>query len=241
MNWALLLLAFIFGARRGRDITTRDVSPAPSSPRAPVARPPSPAPSSPRPAPSASSPRPAPATVPASAPRAAPWPQAVPAGLPPWPAGWQPDEPVGSGVAARAFALLPELWRYGSGTRKTEMTGARWITYVATDMPGGKRGVVAYRTRAAATVAPSSTPGPTMAASTSTSAPLGSRTLRQGDSGPDVSYVQGRLGITADGKYGPATAAAVRSYQSSHGLTADGIVGPRTWASMQGATSPMMA
>jgi hypothetical protein len=136
---------------------------------------------------------------------------------------------------------LPELWRYGAGTRKTEMTGARWITYVATDMPGGKRGVVAYRPRPSAMTAPSSEPGPTMAASMSTSAPLGSRTLRQGDSGADVSYVQGRLGIAADGKYGPATAAAVRSYQSSHGLTADGVVGPRTWASMQGASPPMTA
>ena len=40
--------------------------------------------------------------------------------------------------------------------------------------------------------------------------------------------VQTKLGVTADGIYGPVTRAAVRRFQSSHGLTADGIVGPQT-------------
>ena len=243
MYWALILLAWFLGKRGGRDLTTHDVPPAPRPPR----RPPSSSSSSSSPgrpssSSSSSSPgRPAPATVPASAPRVAPWPQAVPAGLPPWPAGWEPDEPVGAAVVARAMALLPERWTYGAGTRKTEKTGARWITYVATAM-GEKRGVVAYRPRASASApAPSSEPGPTAYASTTPSHGLGSRTLRQGDSGPDVSYVQGRLGISADGKFGPATAAAVRAYQSSHGLTSDGVVGPRTWASFTGASEAMTA
>ena len=152
---------------------------------------------------------------------------------------------MGAGVAARAMAVLPELWTYGEGTRRTEKTGARWITYVARAMPGGKRGVVAYRPRAGAAPAAepwgTSTEYASTAPSTAPSYGLGSRTLRQGDSGADVSYVQGRLGIAADGKYGPATAAAVRAYQSSHGLTADGVVGPRTWASFTGASDAMTA
>jgi peptidoglycan hydrolase-like protein with peptidoglycan-binding domain len=35
--------------------------------------------------------------------------------------------------------------------------------------------------------------------------------------------------ITADGKFGPKTDAAVKAFQQSHGLVADGKVGPKTW------------
>lgn len=36
--------------------------------------------------------------------------------------------------------------------------------------------------------------------------------------------------ITADGRFGPATEAAVKALQKSKGLTVDGIIGPKTWA-----------
>ena len=55
-------------------------------------------------------------------------------------------------------------------------------------------------------------------------------TVRVGSTGEHVTYLQGKLGITADGSFGPKTRAAVTAFQSSKGLTADGIVGPRTWA-----------
>lgn len=42
---------------------------------------------------------------------------------------------------------------------------------------------------------------------------------------------QQRLGVTADGYYGPDTAAATRAWQSAHSLEVDGLIGPLTWSS----------
>lgn len=78
----------------------------------------------------------------------APWPQAMPTGLPPFPGGWEFDEPPPQAVQARASQLLLPLWAKGAGTRKTEKTAGRWITYQAQKM-GTKKGVVAYRVKAA--------------------------------------------------------------------------------------------
>src|SRR3954447_26541260 len=50
--------------------------------------------------------------------------------------------------------------------------------------------------------------------------------------GASVRLAQRRLGIAADGVFGPATARAVRRFQRAHGMTADGIVGPATWAAL---------
>lgn len=48
--------------------------------------------------------------------------------------------------------------------------------------------------------------------------------------GAEVRIAQRRLGITADGVFGPGTLAAVKAFQRRQGLTPDGIVGPATWA-----------
>jgi hypothetical protein len=42
------------------------------------------------------------------------------------------------------------LWKLGTGARLTEQTQGRWITYVATPMGKGVKGVMAYRTRGGA-------------------------------------------------------------------------------------------
>ena len=50
--------------------------------------------------------------------------------------------------------------------------------------------------------------------------------------GAGVRLLQRRLGIVADGVFGPGTARAVRAFQRAHGMTPDGIVGPATWAAL---------
>jgi len=185
-----------------------------------------------------------------------PWPQVVPAGLPPFPGpDWRPASPVTGAMAARAWQLLPQLWAHGEGTWKTEKTGDRWVTYKAAHTSPDKKGVVAYTTAAqpaAATGPLDTTPaamrpqappvprppqgalGPTVPAS-ATVAPSGMPTLRLTSprmTGPSVVWLQQKLGIPADGAFGTGTDAAVRHYQSAHGLAADGVVGRDTWAAL---------
>lgn len=57
-------------------------------------------------------------------------------------------------------------------------------------------------------------------------------TIKKGSRGTDVTALQKKLGIAADGIFGADTERAVRAWQMRHGLTPDGIVGPSTWASL---------
>lgn len=57
-------------------------------------------------------------------------------------------------------------------------------------------------------------------------------TIRVGSTGETVRAVQDKLGITADGVFGPGTERAIRDWQTANGLTADGIVGPKSLAVM---------
>jgi resuscitation-promoting factor RpfB len=54
------------------------------------------------------------------------------------------------------------------------------------------------------------------------------QTLSHGDRGTAVEQLQRKLGVTADGIYGPQTRAAVRRFQRREGLTVDGVAGPET-------------
>ena len=56
--------------------------------------------------------------------------------------------------------------------------------------------------------------------------------LKVGSSGEDVKKLQAKLGLSADGSFGPATAEAVKKWQTANGLGADGIVGDGTWKKM---------
>lgn len=47
--------------------------------------------------------------------------------------------------------------------------------------------------------------------------------------GDPVEVIQSVVNTTIDGSFGPATDAAVKSFQKANGLTVDGSVGPQTW------------
>ena len=47
-----------------------------------------------------------------------------------------------------------------------------------------------------------------------------------------VRALQQKLGVNADGAYGPKTRAAVKRFQRAHGLAADGVAGPQTLAAL---------
>jgi peptidoglycan DL-endopeptidase CwlO len=52
--------------------------------------------------------------------------------------------------------------------------------------------------------------------------------LQYGSRGSAVANLQWRLGLTADGDFGPITRAAVEAFQRTHGLVVDGQAGPQT-------------
>ena len=58
--------------------------------------------------------------------------------------------------------------------------------------------------------------------------------LKEGSKGDDVKKLQEKLGLGADGSFGPKTSDAVKSFQTKNGLTPDGIVGPQTWEKIMG-------
>jgi peptidoglycan hydrolase-like protein with peptidoglycan-binding domain len=51
---------------------------------------------------------------------------------------------------------------------------------------------------------------------------------RHAHGGGGVRSLQRRIGVPADGVFGPGTEAALKRWQSAHGLTPDGVAGPNT-------------
>lgn len=56
--------------------------------------------------------------------------------------------------------------------------------------------------------------------------------LKIGSKGNLVKQLQEKLGVTADGDFGPKTEKALKEWQAKNGLTADGIAGPITLSKM---------
>jgi murein DD-endopeptidase MepM/ murein hydrolase activator NlpD len=80
-------------------------------------------------------------------------------------------------------------------------------------------------------VAPASV-APTPKAKAGSRAYRGKELKRGEPAGPDVLYLQNKLGVNPPGPFGPLTHNAVVAFQRKHGLLADGIVGPLTWSKL---------
>ena len=123
----------------------------------------------------------------------------------------------------------------GSGLGKENGYGAHLhFSFRVGGKPTMGAGNIDYEAfRGAPTSAAPAAPAKAPAASANGARPYPGRELRQGaPAGPDVLYLQNKLGVTPPGPFGPKTHAAVVNLQRSKGLTADGIVGPRTWAAL---------
>ena len=57
--------------------------------------------------------------------------------------------------------------------------------------------------------------------------------LKKGLSGEPVRRLQAKLGVTADGEFGPGTEKALKDWQTKNALAADGVAGPDTFMTMQ--------
>jgi len=92
---------------------------------------------------------------------------------------------------------------------------------------------------AVAAILNGTTPAPTPIPAVEPAPPAGGGaprpTLRRPAKSELVKTVQLKVGVNADGIFGPKTEAAVRAFQKQHGLVPDGIVGPKTWKALDAA------
>jgi peptidoglycan hydrolase-like protein with peptidoglycan-binding domain len=148
-------------------------------------------------------------------------------------------------------ALQTALVRLGYMTAAQKATGpgifGRRTHAAVTAFQAAQRitvdGIVGPTTQArlaAALAAKESGGGPGPGATRDTAALTGRPALREGMEGITVKALQQHLNehgarLYIDGEFGPATARAVRQFQTANGLTPDGIVGPQTAAKLTGS------
>jgi GH25 family lysozyme M1 (1,4-beta-N-acetylmuramidase) len=129
--------------------------------------------------------------------------------LPGYPAGYAPDPvPCNLPLPRNPVGMNWTIWQYSSSTHVAGISG---------DVDGSIAAPGWFRDETGVIAVPAPTPQPTVDASW--------QTYTVGSRGPGVVKIQQLVGATADGVYGPATAAAVARWQQMLRLPADGVWG----------------
>jgi putative chitinase len=128
-------------------------------------------------------------------------------------------------------ALESALWFWGS-RNLNEVADTGDVTRLTKIINGGDIGLVDRQQRYAKAMAAL---GGKIDAVAPAAAPAASGgVLRRGSKGEAVKKMQAKLGLAADGDFGPGTEAALKKWQAANGLTADGVAGPKTLAKLLG-------
>jgi len=64
--------------------------------------------------------------------------------------------------------------------------------------------------------------------------------LKNGSKGEEVKALQTKLGLVADGNFGPVTEKVIKEWQIKNGLTADGIIGPSSLEKLGLGATPVV-
>jgi putative chitinase len=132
-------------------------------------------------------------------------------------------------VETKEGALASALWFWNTN-KLNPIADTGNVAALTKKINGGDIGLADRQTRYARAMA-------ALGGKIDTSAPVTaavSETLRRGSKGEAVKKMQAKLGLTADGDFGPGTEAALKKWQAENGLTADGVVGPKTLAKLLG-------
>jgi putative chitinase len=134
-------------------------------------------------------------------------------------------------VETKEGALASALWFWNTNNLNTVAdTGS--VPALTKKINGGDIGLPDRQARYEKAMAVLTGKIPLRAAN-SEAAPTGG-TLRRGSKGEEVKRMQAKLGLSADGDFGPGTEAALKKWQAANGLTADGVAGPMTLAKLLG-------
>jgi putative chitinase len=132
-------------------------------------------------------------------------------------------------VETKEGALASALWFWNTN-KLNPIADTGNVAALTKKINGGDIGLADRQTRYARAMA-------ALGGKIDTAAPVTaavSETLRRGSKGDAVKRMQAKLGLTADGDFGPGTEAALKKWQAANGLIADGVVGPKTLAKLLG-------